>query len=156
MTSSCNVKQKTAKFFPHHWPFVGDYPGDRTIPSQKAIDAELSCSILNQPGLVVKQKQSRDMWIEMSWRSAEESPLKSKCLFNECNTVWYVLSAVITLYNMTLNTVTEVEYKSKFESTKGTPYLTLTGKLWGVFSEDFGENWSHYNGTELCSEFSLT
>ena len=36
-----------------------------------------------------------------------------------------------------------------FELTKDTPYLDLTGKLWGVFGEDFGENWPNYNCTEL-------
>ena len=44
---------------------------------------------------------------------------------------------------------TEIEYKSEFESTKDTSYLALTGKLWGVFCEDFRENWSWYNGTAL-------
>ena len=28
-------------------------------------------------------------------------------------------------------------------------FLALTGELWGVFSEDFGENLSRYNGTAL-------
>ena len=32
---------------------------------------------------------------------------------------------------------------------KDTPYLALTGELWGVFCEDFGENWPRYNGTAL-------
>ena len=45
--------------------------------------------------------------------------------------------------------VTEVEYKSEFESTKGTTYLALTFGLWGVFSEYFGENWPRYNGPVL-------
>ena len=30
-----------------------------------------------------------------------------------------------------------------------TPYLALTGELWGVFSEYFLENWPRYNGTAL-------
>ena len=30
-----------------------------------------------------------------------------------------------------------VEYESNIESTKDTPYLTLTGELWCVFCEDF-------------------
>ena len=45
--------------------------------------------------------------------------------------------------------MTEAEYKSEFEHTKYTPYLALTGKLWGVFCEDFGGKWAHYNGTAL-------
>ena len=34
----------------------------------------------------------------------------------------------------------EIELKSEFELTKGTPYLTLTGELWGVYCEYFGED----------------
>ena len=30
-----------------------------------------------------------------------------------------------------------------------TPYLALTGELWGVFCEDIGENGPHYNDTAL-------
>ena len=41
----------------------------------------------------------------------------------------------------------EAKYKSDSEITKDTPYLAFTGELWGVCSEDFAENWSHYNGT---------
>ena len=36
-----------------------------------------------------------------------------------------------------ITAVTEVEYKSEFGSTKYTPYLALTGDLWGVFCEVF-------------------
>ena len=45
--------------------------------------------------------------------------------------------------------MTKVELKLEFDFTKDTPYLALTGELWGVFSEDFGENWSRYNSTIL-------
>ena len=37
----------------------------------------------------------------------------------------------------------------QFELTKDNPYLALTGELWGVFCEDFGKNWTHYNITSL-------
>ena len=43
--------------------------------------------------------------------------------------------------------VIEWKYKSKFETTNGTPHLALTGKLSGVFCYDFWENWPRYNGT---------
>ena len=49
--------------------------------------------------------------------------------------------------------MTEAEYKSKFGPTKYTTYLTLTGELWGVFCENFGENWLRYNGTALYLHF---
>ena len=38
---------------------------------------------------------------------------------------------------------------AKYNPTKGTPYLTLTDELWGVFWQDFGENWLRYNHTAL-------
>ena len=41
----------------------------------------------------------------------------------------------------------EPEYKSKVGPTKDTPYLGLTGELWGVLCEDFRENWPRYNDT---------
>ena len=40
--------------------------------------------------------------------------------------------------------MTEAEYASEV-ITKDTPYLPLTGELWGVFCEDLGENWPRYN-----------
>ena len=41
------------------------------------------------------------------------------------------------------------ESGSDFTFTKDTLYLALTGELWDVFCEDFGENVSRYNGTAL-------
>ena len=41
------------------------------------------------------------------------------------------------------------EYKTEIESTKDTPYLTLTGKLWCDFCDNFEENWPCYNNTAL-------
>ena len=46
---------------------------------------------------------------------------------------------------MYLSAVAEVEYKSELESTKDTPYLALTGELWGVLWEYFEKNWLCYN-----------
>ena len=37
----------------------------------------------------------------------------------------------------------------RFNLTTDTPHLTLTGELWGIYYEDFGENWPRYNGTAL-------
>ena len=53
---------------------------------------------------------------------------------------------------MALNTPLQgsaTEYQSEAEPTKDTPYLTLTGELWCVFREYFGENCPRYNGTLL-------
>ena len=38
-------------------------------------------------------------------------------------------------------------------NTQDTTYLTLTGKLWGAFCEDFEENWLRYNGTTQYLHF---
>ena len=50
------------------------------------------------------------------------------------------------------NHLRAAEHKSGFVLTKGTPYLALKGKLWGVYSEGFREIWPHYNKitTYLC------
>ena len=45
--------------------------------------------------------------------------------------------------------MTAAERKSHFKLTTHTPYLALTGKLWGVYYEDFGANWPCYYGTAL-------
>ena len=57
-------------------------------------------------------------------------------------------------YNTRFHTVlhwlkAEYENMKKFKLTKDTPYLILMGKLWGVYCEDFGENWLHYSSTSL-------
>ena len=44
-------------------------------------------------------------------------------------------------------TMAEVKYTSEVRFTKDTPYLALTGELWGVFCEDLGENLPRYNST---------
>ena len=41
------------------------------------------------------------------------------------------------------------EYLSDARSTKDTPYLALTGELWGVFGEYLWKNWPCYNDTAL-------
>ena len=45
--------------------------------------------------------------------------------------------------------MTAVERKPDFKLTIDTTYLTLTGELWGVYCEDWGENWPRYNDTAL-------
>ena len=51
--------------------------------------------------------------------------------------------------------VTKAKYKSEFEHTKDTPYLTLMGELWGVFCEDFEENWLLYNWYCTVCKYSM-
>ena len=45
--------------------------------------------------------------------------------------------------------MTAAERKSDIKLKTGTPYLALTGELWGVNYENFEENWPRYNGTAL-------
>ena len=39
--------------------------------------------------------------------------------------------------------------KSDFKLTTDTPYLAFMAELWGVFYENFEENWLHYKSTAL-------
>ena len=52
-----------------------------------------------------------------------------------------------------------VESELDFRITRDTPYLALTGEIWGVYCEDIGENWPRYNGIapymELARESEL-
>ena len=45
--------------------------------------------------------------------------------------------------------MTAAECKSDFKLTTDTPYLALTGVLWGVYYENFEEKRPRYNGTAL-------
>ena len=45
--------------------------------------------------------------------------------------------------------MTATECKSDFKLTTDTPYLTLTGELWGVYYENFEENPPRNNCTAL-------
>ena len=45
-----------------------------------------------------------------------------------------------------------VNHLSDFSITKGTPYLALTGDLWGVFREFFKEKGPWYIETALCND----
>ena len=40
-----------------------------------------------------------------------------------------------------ITTMVAAEPKPDSELTKDTPYLTLIGKLWGLYHECFGEKW---------------
>ena len=63
-------------------------------------------------------------------------------------TIWGSVHTKDTLYLAPMGCLLQgcweigVEYKSQIELTKDTPYLTLVGELWGVFSKDLGENLS--------------
>ena len=58
-----------------------------------------------------------------------------------CRPIWQDIAYITA--------VTDAEYKSQCDPTKDTPYLALTGELWGVFCEDFKENWPGCNSTAL-------
>ena len=46
-------------------------------------------------------------------------------------------------------TGTKAEYQTNSGSLKDTPYLALTGELWGAFCKYLWENWPRYNGTAI-------
>ena len=52
--------------------------------------------------------------------------------------------------------MTVAESESNVRITTHNPYLTHTGKLWGAYCEDFGENWACYNGTTLYASLGLS
>ena len=51
--------------------------------------------------------------------------------------------------------MTAGESRSDFKLITDTPYLALTGELWGVYYENYEENWPRYNGTALYLVFVL-
>ena len=62
----------------------------------------------------------------------------------------YAVITRLIYYDITYDTViTVAESQSDIRITTDTPYLALTGELWGVYCEDLGENWPRYNGTAL-------
>ena len=50
---------------------------------------------------------------------------------------------------------TEAEYQSDAGFTNDTPYLALTGELWGIFCEYLWENWLCYSGTALYFQVGI-
>ena len=52
-------------------------------------------------------------------------------------------------HNITYDTAITAESKSDIRTTTDTPYLALTGELWGDYCEDLWEHWPRYNGTAL-------
>ena len=56
---------------------------------------------------------------------------------------------VPTTRNLTAPPTPSVKDRDQTELTKDTPYLALTGKLWGVFCEYFEWKWSRYKWNEM-------
>ena len=52
--------------------------------------------------------------------------------------------------------VIKAEHKSEFVFIRDTPYLALTGGLWGVWCEKYDENWPRYNDTALYVKYFLS
>ena len=64
--------------------------------------------------------------------------------------IFFPFFSICTCHNITYDTAIAVaESKSYIRITTDTPYLALTGELWGVYCEDFGENWQRYDGTAM-------
>ena len=58
---------------------------------------------------------------------------------------------VLGMHIVNMNRVIEAKYKLVFVLTIDTPYLFLTGELWNVYFEDFGEIWPRDNDTAAIS-----
>ena len=50
--------------------------------------------------------------------------------------------------------ITAAKQQTDIELTKETPYLALTGEIWGVYYDTFRENWPRYNGIVLYIYFT--
>ena len=76
--------------------------------------------------------------------------------FNE-NTFIIQSSAVITRFNIVRYYINEYRNWSRIWIRrwihKDTPYLALTGEIWGVFCGYLWENWPRYNGTALYLKY---
>ena len=89
------------------------------------------------------------------WRQAmlehsdtKDPILKSSCFQREVQSS--VVKRIPIHHDIAYSTfVTEAEHKVDIVFTTDTPWLTLTGKLWGVYWEEFGENWQRYKRTVL-------
>ena len=53
--------------------------------------------------------------------------------------------------------MTATKHKPDFKLTTDAPYLALTDEIWGVYYENFEENWLRYNGTAmyLCQNVAI-
>ena len=52
--------------------------------------------------------------------------------------------------------MTAAASKSDLKHTTDTPYLPLTGELWGDYCEELGENWQRFKGTALYKQDPLS
>ena len=60
---------------------------------------------------------------------------------------WDIGSALYNTFHVTPFCIKHMIENKYFELTTDTPYLTLTGELWGVYCEYYGENWPYYHVT---------
>ena len=75
-------------------------------------------------------------WISNMWVQYSNPICSVKWFYNviQFNTILHYITAI-----------TVAESASDFRITADTPLLILTSELWGVYSEDLGENWPCYN-----------
>ena len=80
-----------------------------------------------------------EIWIQINTFSFTKMHLK---MSRKCQPYCLGLNVLSTA-------MTKGEHKSSISLTKDTPYLALTGELWGDYCENFGESWMRYNGIVL-------
>ena len=99
------------------------------------------------PRISRKSKYSGVENEDIAWRSWENTPSLHTSLYSRVP-----LKRGTTCHDNANDTaLTATEDKCDFKHTTDTPYLALTGELWGVHYENFEENWPRYNGTALYS-----
>ena len=119
-------------------PLWGEPTGHRWTLLTKASDAELWCFLWSAPEQTV-------IWDAITLIMTSQWGKKyGGCIQS---------SAIITRSNLSRYYTRHCDYskkrKSNFKLKTATPYLALTGELWGVYYENFEENWPRYNGTVL-------
>ena len=83
-------------------------------------------------------------------RHSHSSPVRGAfCGFS----LWLIfcLSSCNNVCNIKRSQLSRWQWQNESQTldSQNTTYLALKGELWGVFYEDFGENWLHYKGTAL-------
>ena len=95
--------------------------------------------MLNVP--ICTQGMQRTRWPESS-TIIVTGPYYDSTIRRRYNAIQYIINSIQYCYHK------EAECESDFNLTRYTPYLALTSEPWGVYCENFGENWRYY-GTPL-------
>ena len=122
-----------SNFIPHYTRCVITYP---------CWDKSQSMLVKGSPGRVYGFQTVIIMYLIIPnyWLSIRIlNKLQSSAIITRSNITWYCIHLCSDWSRKPI----------RIEIPKDTPYLALTGELWGVLCEDFRENFSRYNGSTL-------